>query len=120
MFRHPARQYRCKQKAKRVAMSYLLFNIIGAIFFVVVIYGLQLFITFPFIDKIINRGVIANLHFMFNFIIAILLLPFANKIADLTGKIIGDDKESKLTKSLHLSIQCFLIHQTLLLPRRRR
>ena len=73
---------------------------IGAIFFVVVIYGLQLFITFPFIDKIINRGVIANLHFMFNFIIAILLLPFANKIADLTGKIIGDDKESKIDKEL--------------------
>ena len=88
------------KKAKRVAMSYLLFNIIGAIFFVVVIYGLQLFITFPFIDKIINRGVIANLHFMFNFIIAILLLPFANKIADLTGKIIGDDKESKIDKEL--------------------
>lgn len=88
------------KKAKRVAMSYLLFNIIGAIFFVVVIYGLQLFITFPFMDKIINRGVIANLHFMFNFIIAILLLPFANKIADLTGKIIGDDKESKIDKEL--------------------
>ena len=88
------------KKAKRVAMSYLLFNIIGAIFFVVVIYGLQLFITFPFMDKIINRGVIANLHFMFNFIIAILLLPFANKIADLTGKIIGDDMESKIDKEL--------------------
>ena len=88
------------KKAKRVAMSYLLFNIIGAIFFVVVIYGLQLFITFPFMDKIINRGVIANLHFMFNFIIAILLLPLANKIADLTGKIIGDDKESKIDKEL--------------------
>ena len=88
------------KKAKRVAMSYLLFNIIGAIFFVVVIYGLQLFITFPFMDKIINRGVIANLHFMFNFIIAVLLLPFANKLADLTGKIIGDDKESKIDKEL--------------------
>ena len=37
---------------------------------------------------------------MFNFIIAILLLPFANKIADLTGKIIGDDKESKIDKEL--------------------
>jgi phosphate:Na+ symporter len=88
------------KKAKRVSMTYLLFNIFGAVFFVVVIYGLQLFISMPFMDHVINRGGIANIHFLFNFITSIILLPFSNKMADITGKLIGDDEESKLDKEL--------------------
>lgn len=88
------------KKAKRVALSYVLFNVIGALFFVVVIYGLQLFVDFPFMSTVINRGIIANLHFGFNFIIAVLLLPFSNKLASLTGKILGDDEESRIDKEL--------------------
>jgi phosphate:Na+ symporter len=81
-------------------MTYLLFNIFGAVFFVVVIYGLQLFISMPFMDHVINRGGIANIHFLFNFITSIILLPFSNKMADITGRLIGDDEESKLDKEL--------------------
>lgn len=88
------------KKAKRVALSYVLFNVVGALFFVVVIYGLQLFVDFPFMNTVINRGIIANLHFGFNFIIAVLLLPFSNKLASLTGKILGDDEESRIDKEL--------------------
>ena len=88
------------KKAKRVALSYVLFNVVGALFFVVVIYGLQLFVDFPFMSTVINRGIIANLHFGFNFIIAVLLLPFSNKLASLTGKILGDDEESRIDKEL--------------------
>ncbi len=88
------------KKAKRVALSYVLFNVAGALFFVVVIYGLQLFVDFPFMSTVINRGIIANLHFGFNFIIAVLLLPFSNKLAALTGKILGDDEESRIDKEL--------------------
>lgn len=88
------------KKAKRVSLSYLLFNIFGAVFFVVVIYGLQLFIDMPFMEKVVNRGDIANVHFLFNFIISIILLPFTNQVAKLTGKIIKDDEESKIDKEL--------------------
>lgn len=88
------------KKAKRVSLSYLLFNIFGAVFFVVVIYGLQLFIDMPFMEKVVNRGDIANVHFLFNFIISIMLLPFTNQVAKLTGKIIKDDEESKIDKEL--------------------
>lgn len=88
------------KKAKRVALSYVLFNVVGALFFVVVIYGLQLFVDFPFMSTVINRGIIANLHFGFNFIIAVLMLPFSNKLAALTGKILGDDEESRIDKEL--------------------
>ena len=88
------------KKAKRVSLSYLLFNIFGAVFFVIVIYGLQLFIDMPFMDKVVNRGNIANVHFLFNFIISLILLPFSNQVAKLTGKIIRDDEESKIDKEL--------------------
>ena len=88
------------KKAKRVSLSYLLFNIFGAVFFVVVIYGLQLFIDMPFMDKVVNRGNIANVHFMFNFLTSLILLPFSNQVAKVTGKIIKDDEESKIDKEL--------------------
>lgn len=88
------------KKAKRVSLSYLLFNIFGAVFFVVVIYGLQLFIDMPFMAKVVNRGNIANVHFMFNFITSLILLPFSNQVAKFTGKIIKDEEESKIDKEL--------------------
>ena len=88
------------KKAKRVSLSYLLFNIFGAVFFVVVIYGLQLFIDMPFMAKVVNRGNIANVHFMFNFITSLILLPFSNQVAKVTGKIIKDEEESKIDKEL--------------------
>lgn len=88
------------KKAKRVSLSYLMFNIFGAVFFVVVIYGLQLFIDMPFMAKVVNRGNIANVHFMFNFITSLILLPFSNQVAKITGKIIKDDEESKIDKEL--------------------
>lgn len=88
------------KKAKRVSLSYLFFNIFGAVFFVVIIYGLQLFIDMPFMEKVVNRGNIANVHFMFNFITSLVLLPFSNQVANITGKIIRDDEESKIDKEL--------------------
>lgn len=88
------------KKAKRVSLSYLMFNIFGAVFFVVVIYGLQLFIDMPFMAKVVNRGNIANVHFMFNFITSLILLPFSNQVAKITGKIIKDEEESKIDKEL--------------------
>lgn len=88
------------KKAKRVSLSYLMFNIFGAVFFVVIIYGLQLFIDMPFMAKVVNRGNIANVHFMFNFITSLILLPFSNQVAKITGKIIKDEEESKIDKEL--------------------
>lgn len=88
------------KKAKRVSLSYLFFNIFGAVFFVIVIYGLKLFVDMPFMDNVMNRGSIANTHFAFNFITSMMLLPFANKMADLTGKVIKDTEESKIDKEL--------------------
>ena len=86
------------KKAKRVAISYLVFNIIGAVFFVVVIYGLNFVLNFSFWDITMNRGSIANVHLLFNLIIAIILLPFAEQMDRLTGKFVADEEQTGADK----------------------
>ena len=81
------------KKAKRVALSYLLFNIFGAIFFTVIIYSIYYTVGIPFFEKVVNRGDIANIHLAFNLIVSLVLLPFPDKMADITGKILKDNDE---------------------------
>lgn len=88
------------KKAKRVSLSYLFFNIIGAVVFTVVIYGIYYTVGISFWNDTVNRGDIANVHFLFNFLTSVLLLPFSQKLGSLTGKILGDDDVSKTDKEL--------------------
>lgn len=88
------------KKAKRVALSYLIFNIIGAVFFVVAIYGLNLFLHFDFWGTVVNSGAIANMHLLFNLIMAVLLLPFTTQIVKLTAVFIKEEEESKTDRML--------------------
>lgn len=86
------------KKAKRVSVSYLLFNIFGAILFLAVLYGLNAVIGFSFLGDTVNRGNIANVHLAFNLITSLILLPFSAQVDKLTGKIIGENEESKIDK----------------------
>ena len=79
------------KNAKRVSLSYLLFNIIGAVFFFIVIYGVYYSFGLPFLSDQVNRGDIANIHLGFNLITSLVLLPFSKHISDLTGRIVGTD-----------------------------
>ena len=91
------------KKAKRVSLSYLLFNIFGAFFFFILIYGLYYTVGLPFLYHTVNRGDIANIHLGFNLITSLILLPFSNHMANLTGRIIGTDpmdEEEKEFKKL--------------------
>ncbi|MDD5998672.1 MAG: Na/Pi cotransporter family protein [Lachnospiraceae bacterium] len=88
------------KKAKRVSLSYLLFNIFGAVLFTVVIYAIYYTVGISFWNNTVNRGDIANVHFLFNFLTSIILLPFSQKVGDFTGKLLGDDEVSKTDKEL--------------------
>ncbi len=81
------------KKAKRVALSYLLFNVVGAIIFMVIIYSIYYTVGIPIFSKVCNRGNIANIHLGFNLIISVVLLPFSNQMANLTGRLIKDNDE---------------------------
>lgn len=82
------------KNGKRVAISHILFNVIGTIFFVIVSF------IFPLDEWIIRLSPgdvvkqIANLHTIFNFTVTILLLPFSTQIAKLATFIIrGEDND---------------------------
>ncbi len=82
------------KKAKRVGLSYLLFNIIGSILLTIVLCILYYQVKPAFFDAVVNRGEIANLHMAFNIVTALILLPFSDRIADLTGKLMKDSDEN--------------------------
>ncbi len=78
------------KKAKRVSLSYLLFNIIGAVFFSLVIYSIYYTVGIPMFANTVNRGDIANIHLLFNLIMSFVLLPFTDGMVSLTRKIVRD------------------------------
>lgn len=88
------------KKAKRVSLSYLFFNIFGAIVFTTLIYTIYYTVGISFWENTVNRGDIANIHFLFNFLSSLILLPLSGKLADFTGKILKDDEVSKTDKEL--------------------
>ena len=81
------------KKAKRVALTYLLFNIIGALVISLIVYAIYYTIGIPMFSEVVNRGDIANIHLMFNLVISVVLLPLSSKMAELTGKILKDTDE---------------------------
>ena len=54
------------KNAKRTAMIHLFFNIIGSVFFLVVLYAGNALFRFPFWENTMDMGSIANLHLAFN------------------------------------------------------
>ncbi len=79
--------------AKRVAMVHLYFNLIGTILFLAGIYGYQHFVGFSFWNDIVNMGMIANFHTIFNVTSTLILFPFMGLIEKLT-KITIKDKQN--------------------------
>ncbi|MEE1312878.1 MAG: Na/Pi cotransporter family protein [Lachnospiraceae bacterium] len=80
--------------AKRAAVIHLMFNVMGAI-----IFGIVMFIFFTFnqtlASSMITSTQISMFHTVFNVTNTILLFPFANGLVKLSGKIIKETKEEE-------------------------
>ena len=86
------------KNAKRTAMVHLFFNIIGTIFFLLVLYGGNALFRFPFWGSVMNMGSIANLHLLFNLACTALLLPFHKQLVRLVELVVpGDGEERELS-----------------------
>jgi len=79
------------KNAKRTAMVHLLFNIIGTLFFLVVLYAGNALLHFPFWGDVMNRGSIANLHLGFNVACTLLLLPFNRVLVKIVETLVPGD-----------------------------
>ena len=87
------------KNAKRTAMIHLLFNVIGTVFFLVVLYAGNALFHFPFWDDVMDMGYIANLHLAFNVACTLLLLPFHKLLVKIVERLVpgGDDEAPEVS-----------------------
>lgn len=88
------------KNAKRTAALHLIFNVLGTLFFLTVIYAAQGVAGFlmgglPFWESVMNRGSIANLHLLFNVACTCLLLPFNKLLVKLVERVVPGDTEER-------------------------
>lgn len=83
------------KNAKRTAMIHLFFNIIGSVFFLVVLYASNALFRFPFWENTMDMGSIANLHLAFNIACTALLLPFHRQLVKLVKAVVPGDAEER-------------------------
>ena len=88
------------KKAKKVSWSYLLFNIFGAVFFMVLIYSLHWIFGLDWMSNTVNRGSIATVHLVFNLATSILLLIGTDKMAKLCDRLGGKEEKKPGDKEL--------------------
>ncbi|QNM06181.1 Na/Pi cotransporter family protein [Qiania dongpingensis] len=108
------------KNAKRVVVCHLMINIIGAILFLVGIYGFQSLVGFGFWEKSMTRGNIADFHTLFNIATSVILLPFCSGLVSISKKILKDDAPSRADSSLALLDDIFLDRPTVALEQCRK
>ncbi|MBQ7146170.1 MAG: Na/Pi cotransporter family protein [Lachnospiraceae bacterium] len=74
--------------AKRVAAIHLSFNLIGTAVFMLMFYGLHLFLDFTFMDSPVKPVDIALCHSIFNIATTVLLLPFSKLLVKIAEGVI--------------------------------
>ena len=83
------------KNAKRTAMIHLFFNIIGSVFFLLVLYAGNALFRFPFWENTMDMGSIANLHLAFNIACTALLLPVHRQLVKLVKAVVPGDAEER-------------------------
>lgn len=83
------------KNAKRTSFVHLYFNLIGAIVFMALYFGLDAAIDFGFTDQSVGAAGIAVVHSVFNLFTTIILLPFINKLEKLAYLTIPVSSEEK-------------------------
>lgn len=75
------------KNAKKVAVSHLLYNLIGTIIFLIIFY-LAYLLKLNFIYKEVNSFKIALIHTAFNFLSIIIFYPFLNYLEKLINRLV--------------------------------
>ncbi len=82
--------------AKRTGIAHIVFNIVGTIFFMIVMEILKAAGFLPDLwGKIVDSGDIANFQTIFNLVTAIVLVPFTGLLVKLTYVLVKPDKEAE-------------------------
>ena len=76
------------RNARRTAMVHLLFNVVGAVMFAVVFYGLGMVIEWSFLDDAVQAWDISLIHTAFNIVATAVLMPMNGLLVKLAYLII--------------------------------
>ncbi len=88
------------KNARRTAMVHLYFNVIGALLFVVVFYGIGLLFPWPFLKSSCSAWNIAVIHTCFNVGVTAVLLPCNRLLVKLATLTVPDGKEEEKSSLL--------------------
>ncbi len=83
------------KNAKRTAALHLLFNVLGTVIFLILLYACNALFKFDFWETTMSRGSIANVHLLFNASCTIMLLPFNKQMVMIVKKIVPGDTEER-------------------------
>ncbi len=88
------------RNARRTAMVHLLFNVVGVLIFVMLFYGLGLFIDWRFLRDPVQAWDISVIHTGFNLVATAVLLPLNGLLVKLAYAIVPEVKEPEKTELL--------------------
>lgn len=88
------------RNARRTATVHLLFNVVGVTIFVIVFYGLGLFIDWNFLSQPTQAWHIAVIHTVFNLAATCLLMPANGLLVKLAYLVVPEAKEPEKTELL--------------------
>lgn len=83
------------RNARRVSVVHVSFNLIGTAVFLVLFYGVGLFIDFPFLDRSVDPVGIALLHSVFNIATTLMLLPFTKQLETIARRVVPETEEEQ-------------------------
>ena len=81
------------KNAKKVAVIHIAFNLIGTVVFLILYYGIDAFVHFPFTNQPINAVGIAAAHSVFNIATTALLLPHSGMLEKIANLVLRDSTE---------------------------
>ena len=88
------------RNARRTAMVHLLFNVVGAVMFAVVFYGLGMVIEWRFLSDPVQAWDISVIHTGFNLIATAVLMPMNGLLVKLAYMLVPEVKEPEKTELL--------------------
>ena len=88
------------RNARRTAMVHLLFNVVGAVMFAVIFYGLGMFIEWKFLSDSVQAWDISVIHTGFNLIATAVLMPMNGLLVKLAYLLVPEVKEPEKTELL--------------------
>lgn len=81
------------KNAKRTALIHLFFNMIGSLFFLIVLYAGNSIFHFAFWTSTMDMGSVANFHLVFNLACTALLLPFRRLLVLMAERLVPGEAE---------------------------